>query len=121
MATVAQHLEQFERNLAVSSRLEASDDFDWAVTTLFYAALHLMQAYMIQHDLKADSHRRREQLMLAHSGLRIVVDQYRALRSLSEHARYECRRFSREEFESIRNGSFATVTTHLRSLLGVSS
>ena len=120
MASVEEHLDQFEHNLSVSSKLEAADDYDWAVTTLFYAALQLMQAYMIRHDLVADSHRRREQLMLGHAGLQPIVDQYRALRNLSEHARYECRRFSREEFDSIRNGSFTSVTTHLRSLLGVS-
>ena len=119
MASVDEHLDQFEHNLSVSSRLEASGDLDWAVTTLFYAALHLVQAYIVRHGLPADSHRQREQQVLAHAELRQIADQYKALQNQSESARYECRRFSHEEFESIRNGSFATVTSHLRSLLGV--
>jgi hypothetical protein len=52
--------------------------------------------------------------------LRPILHYYWVLKDNSEQARYECRTFSEDEFESLRDGSFAAVVTHLRSLLGVS-
>jgi hypothetical protein len=121
VATVDEHLDQFEHNLEVARRLAGTDDnWDWALTALFYAALHLCQAYMSRQGLQADSHRKRERQMLASSELQPVLNHYKALRNDSEEARYDCRQFSRSEFESIRDGTFSTVSGHLRSLLGVS-
>jgi hypothetical protein len=121
VATVDEHLDQFQHNLQVSQLLaDAGDSWGWAVTALFYAALHLCQAYLRAQGLTVESHWARQREMRTSQELRPILHHYRALRMDSEEARYDCRRFSREEYESIRNGSFTTVTTHLRSLLGVS-
>jgi hypothetical protein len=121
VATIDEHLDQFQHNDVASQVLaRAGDNWDWAVTAMFYAALHLCQAYLIRAGLEANSHGSRDRQMLASPQLRPILDQYRALRNDSQEARYECRRFSLEEYESIREGSFTILTTHLRALLGVS-
>jgi hypothetical protein len=119
VATTDQHRAQFEHNAAVATKLADSGDHDWAVTALFYAALHLCQVYLLRNALSAESHRQRERQILASSELRPILDQYKALRTHSEHARYECRPFSPDEFAAIHRGSFATVIEHLHSVLGV--
>ena len=119
MVTDAEHLAQFQHNVSVAEQLAASGNYGWAVTVLFYAGLHILQAYLVRSGALVESHVQRERQMLR-SELLPILDPYTTLRNDSEEARYECRRFSREEFESIRNGSFTSVTTHLRSLLGVS-
>jgi hypothetical protein len=119
LATEDQHLSQFEHNQAVAQRLALSTDFDWAMTALFYAGLHLMQAYLVRIGVTAETHIQRERQILMIPELSPLMDAYRMLRDHSEDARYECRAFSREEFEAIRGGTFASVVTHVQSLLGV--
>jgi hypothetical protein len=92
-------------------------DYDWAVTVLFYAALHLTQAYLQRSEISAENHRQRDQEIRSSEELRPILDPYRALKAHSENARYRCRAFSREEFDSILNGVFDTVVAHLNSLL----
>jgi len=48
-AAAAKHLALARQNYDTYHRLEHSgQDLDWAVTVLFYTALHLMQAYFVQ-------------------------------------------------------------------------
>ena len=118
MATRDQHIAQFEHNVAVVQRLSDTEDFDWAVTALFCAALHLIQAYIVERNDGVASHGRRDRLMRSREEFRPVLGAYRTLRDYSEHARYECRQFSRQEFEGVRDGVFAQVVDYVRPLIG---
>jgi uncharacterized protein (UPF0332 family) len=120
MPTEEQHLAQYERNVLISQHLAEASDYDWAVTALFYAALHLVQAWFVTRNFSVGNHRRRDNEMLASTYLQPILDEYRALRTHSENARYNCRLFSQREFEEIRSGSFATVVAHMESLGGTS-
>jgi hypothetical protein len=118
MASEEEHLAQFEHNLDVSQRLAAATDYDWAIVVLFYASLHLVQAWCVRNEQFIEGHRQREQAINGSNELFSIADQYRVLRVDSENARYRCRRFTQEEFEAIRDGVFATVREHLQALLG---
>jgi HEPN domain-containing protein len=119
LATEAQHAAQSEHNLLVAGRLADADAYDWAITALFYAALHLLQAYLTRTGIHVTTHMARDRYMRAATDLLPILSDYRALRDASEHARYECRAFSGPEFLSIRDNAFLAITSHLRSLLGV--
>lgn len=111
------HLLQFEHNVAVAQRLVDSADYDWAVTALFYACLHLAQAYLVRVGVLAETHVQRERQMLRLPELSPILSTYRTLRDHSEDARYSGRRFTQAEFVSIHDGTFTAVVTRLRSLL----
>lgn len=118
MATEEEHLQQFVRNDATSQRLVQSLDFDWGVIALFYASLHLVQAYFVRNGIVVLSHRQRDQQILATADLRSIFEPYVAMRMQSELARYQCRRFSQQEYERIHDGAFRTVVDHLQALKG---
>ena len=118
MAGASEHLAQFDHNLGVADRLADSSDFDWAVTAFFYAALHFTQAYLSTRDVIVASHGQRDRVMRNTAELVSILHSYRTLRDESEHARYECRSYSREEYETIRSTHFAMVVDHMRGLTG---
>ena len=60
---------------------------DWEITTLFYAALHSINAYFEQRGiLVPDSHRKR--LRAVKRELPAIATAYEKLQSLSENSRY---------------------------------
>ncbi len=117
MATDEQHLQQFERNTAVAQKLSESADYEWAVIALFYAGLHLVQAYLVRGGIDAKNHSQRNREIMRNEEMRAVHESYRALRDDSEYARYECGRFSQQEFEEIRGGTFNRIVTHVQALM----
>jgi hypothetical protein len=114
LPTEAEHFEQFEHNARIAKRMADSADFDWAVTVLFYAALHLVQVYIVRKGVRVENHWERDRYILASAELRPILDSYRALRVHSENTRYKCRKFLQSEFDEIRNRNFVGVVEHLR-------
>jgi hypothetical protein len=91
-ATAAKHLALARQNYQTYQRLKDSgQDLDWAVTVLFYTALHLVQAYFVQQAVTAfdipQSHKERTTRI----GLKLlpIYSHYRTLQDLSRDARYE--------------------------------
>ena len=117
MATEDQHLSQFLHNSEVAQRLATLADYDWAVTALFYGGLHLTEAYLVRRGVFAETHVQRERQMLMLPELGSMIDSYRTLRDYSEDARYECRRFSQQEFEVIRD-VFTDLVNRVQALRG---
>ena len=60
---------------------------DWAVTVLFYRAVHAVEAWFARQNLHHTSHIRRNQAVFAH--LNEIAAPYRKLHDLSRIARYE--------------------------------
>lgn len=86
------HLQRKDHNLEARGFLQSAQQFyDWEITTLFYAALHYVDAYFagITNTLHQHpkSHMKRQKLVNLYLG-QIAVE-YGKLSKLSENARYE--------------------------------
>ena len=86
------HKKQAQHNHKVATRLDANDPtaLDWAITIRFYAALHLVRAYLAQLGLQPKDHEETFDY-LTQSGLpEDLVAAYRRFYRLSRKARYDC-------------------------------
>jgi hypothetical protein len=117
MPTRAEHIDQAERNEAAAQALQAGAHYDWAITTLFYAALHLVDAY--NHPNRAVGHPKRMAYVAADVNLLQVYAHYRELYNRSRDARYECVRFTDQDIENLRVAEYGPIRRHVRGLLGI--
>jgi uncharacterized protein (UPF0332 family) len=62
---------------------------EWAVTCVFYAALHYVQAYFVSHGGDIVTHKNRASAIQRDARISGVYDEYRELESLSREARYD--------------------------------
>ena len=106
-----------EQDEAVASRLADLGEPGWAVTLLFYAAMHLVQAYLVNRNPPPETHSAREALITRLPILRPLADDYRALKKYSELARYECEVYSIAQFAGLRDGRFRRISSQMRGLL----
>jgi hypothetical protein len=114
----ASHIDQAERNERLSLGLEGTTDTDWAVTTLFYAAVHLVDACLAP-GLHPREHRDRRDFVRLRADLRPIRTYYRELEDRSRDARYECVPFTQRAVVTLRSRSFEPLKRHLRSVLGL--
>jgi len=85
----AQHLEQAREDYAAYQVLKTDGQYlGWAVTILFYAVMHLVEACLIEyHGGRGEaSHPKRENAVYAH--LRPIYNEYHHLHTRSTWARY---------------------------------
>jgi hypothetical protein len=90
------HLDAAARNQTIASQLlyqvhldiEPVPD-DWAITVLFYSALHLVDAYLLEvHGTKPSNHTDRNRSVQTEQILNIVSEEYASLYAMSRTARY---------------------------------
>jgi hypothetical protein len=112
------HIAQAEHNEALCRAIGGSQYADWAVTALFYAALHLVDAYLAP-NVHPKTHTVRRGLVDTVAGLRPIRDQYRELEERSRDARYKCIRFTPAAVKELRSVRFEPLKAHLRALLGI--
>ena len=122
MASATAHLQQAEHDEAFLSTLDLSTPvyLDWAVTVIFYAALHYIRAVAARHFFTSvssygDMDRLFERVaaLKAHSAL---YHDYRQLKDDSRAARYDMRRFSADEVTDLRDGELRRIRTVARAL-----
>lgn len=92
MPTTAEHRAKAENNEFLVEQLD-NPFWDWAVTSLFYAALHYIEAYFatLVPPVRPGNHQTRDNHIHADGKLaRIYVD-YRQLEDESRDARYDAR------------------------------
>lgn len=118
MPSVDVHLEQIIHNESVAEAMVVAGFYDWAVIALFYSSLNLMQAYLLDIGILAETHGKRQRAILSRPELAEVVQAYDLLKIQSENARYNCDRFDHDRFERIRSGPYSRVMAHLRELRG---
>jgi hypothetical protein len=89
------HYARYLENVALAADMEQHmpNDRGWSCVARFYAALHLMNAYLIDKRnvrLKPDAteHKERKAAMAQCPELRDAPDKYRRLKDLSELVRY---------------------------------
>src|SRR5215213_8054674 len=98
MATKEQHLAEAAHYETLASTLAQMGEAGWGVTLLFYAAVHLVQAYLVMSGPLPTSHAAREVMMQRDPALRPVERHYGILKKRSEISRYDCELFSDEDF-----------------------
>lgn len=116
MATKEQHLAEVTRNESLASRLAEMREYGWALTLLFYASVHLIQAYLVEVGDPAATHAARETQLKRRRPLGPVINHYDALKKDSEAARYDCHSFTESEYQraQIRYGR---LQGHMQRLL----
>lgn len=100
--------------------LATTEFLDWAVTGLFYSALHYIDAYLAIKNYHPSKHEFRTPLVGREAKLRIIFRDYRRLKDESEAARYRVKKFKRKEVEDLESKRFKRVKHHLLACLGLS-
>jgi len=88
---VRRHLTAFVDNVAFAEKLLRDGEpvaLRWAVTAAFYAALHIVRAYCAAKGVQVSSHVEGEHFFKDHPEVGRVRPTYKALKELSESARY---------------------------------
>jgi hypothetical protein len=85
------HIQQAKHNEALAQYLEGTPYPDWRATSLFYAALHYVQAYFLsrtppQHFTR---HSDRDTAIESDSHIGGIWNDYRSLKDWSQKARYD--------------------------------
>jgi hypothetical protein len=114
-----QHLAASVANEALATRLAKMAEYGWSVTCLFYSALHLTEAYLVQQGRSSANHRQRDLNIIREPNLNQVRRAYARLKAESEHARYECMVFTAQDASRIRQLVYVPMAASLRRILGV--
>src|SRR5438046_2687564 len=110
----AAHLEMARQSCRVYFRLsEVETDFNWALTILFYAAMHLVQAYA--HQVHAEKptafppvkHEERERFMALH--LPTLLSPYKRPLDASMQCRYHLYKPGYEELQRYYDRCFVPI------------
>lgn len=119
MPTSQQHLAAFASNKRLSLILERNGHLDWAITTMFYAALHLSDAFPATQAIHPRSHLQRNRYFRQYPQLYAMWPEYNELEDRSRDARYNCVVFSPVAVQRLRRINFEPLNQHLRTLLGI--
>lgn len=108
MTTREQHLAQANANKALYEELLDRPAYrDWALTVLFYAALHYVDAFLFPRN--PPDHGTRNQMVRTTPLLRALYAKYRRLQERSQDARYECHDPTREELVRARRECYDVI------------
>jgi hypothetical protein len=87
------HFDRYQQIGALAHRMEAAlpGDRDWCCVVMFYAALHLLDAYLCTKTFafEIDSHVNRNLAIRQSPELRRFGSSYRELQDVSEQVRYD--------------------------------
>jgi hypothetical protein len=104
-----EHIAIAQRNETFYARLDKTAQGDWAMTVLFYAALHYVDSYLVQYLGPPSSHAERDDFSRRFPVLRGVRDAYRALKDFSTEARYRGHLFTRAELDAAEADQLARI------------
>jgi len=95
MPATQEHQQKAGHNNTFWSGLDLQNTpyLDWAVTVMFYEAVHWIEAFLARKNLHSSGHPDRERSMSKMSELRsdsYLITDYKLLRTESENARYLC-------------------------------
>lgn len=111
-----QHLKKAERNETFAESLDLSipPNAEWAITALFYAAVHLVEAYMAK-VLSAHSadHKQRKQFMSCDRTMKNCFPEYRHLETLSRTCRYDAQPMNARDYTSNARPVFQKLKTKI--------
>ena len=120
MPSLDEHLQAGGANEHLSQRLAEMGEFGWAITCLFYSALHMIEAQLLRLGIVSANHRQRDLYIRRDPDLSSILRPYALLKRESENARYECITYSARDVTRLRRVAYAPLVTHVHRLLGVS-
>jgi hypothetical protein len=96
------HLKKKSNNLDAYSCLNLKNPqfIDWEIVTVFYAALHLIDAYFAKNNIHPTDHTDRRHLINNNTNLDPIRNDYKYLYLLSKTARYDRAVMSQKEIQS---------------------
>ena len=123
MPTEDEHFDQAEKNERLAQLLSTpgftGETFhDWEVTTLFYSALHYIDAFLASKGIRAGGHPTRNDYVAKLEELRPIASKYINLHHRSDNARYQLFQFPGHEVTKLEKESFEPVKNLVCSLLG---
>jgi uncharacterized protein (UPF0332 family) len=109
------HLHQAQHNEAfvVSLNLDSTDYLDWAVTGIFYAALHYIESFLATQNIHSSTHASRDRVFQQQQNLKPIYNQYRILKTRSESARYDLQQFNLAEARTLISVELEAVKSHI--------
>jgi hypothetical protein len=117
MPTATQHIAQAAHNEALSLAVEA-DYADWAVTALFYAALHYVEAYFYVHAARQHAPPHYTNHSLRGPAVRIRIPRmyrhYQRLFDRSIQARYDCVAFAQSNVQYLRQNDLEPLKQYVQ-------
>jgi uncharacterized protein (UPF0332 family) len=120
MATLQEHRLKaaHNRDFLDSYRLSESEFVDWAVTVLFYCALHWLRALLAQEGYQVKNYRDEEDAITGTGVFTLqALAWYRHLKDSSRQARYETTEFSPSAYRDLRQSCFEPFRTFVTSKL----
>ena len=103
MPSHSQHIDKFKHNIKfIDSGEISSKHNDWKVTIIFYAAVHLIEAYLSQNGYHTESHKSRFNWINKIPSLKAIAIDYQTLYNYSIKSRYMCYHYKDDEVEVIR-------------------
>lgn len=124
MPTEAQHFAQAEKNerlrYLLSSSSSSGENFpDWEIVTLFYSALHYVDAVLATQGVHPNGHNDRNTRVTNLPDVGSIATNYVNLYHRSKNARYDLVRFPQAAVERIEEDLFNPVKAQMRTLLGL--
>lgn len=113
MPSAKEHLWQANHNEECYDLLITSEFLDWAVSCIFYSALHYIDAYLANQDYHPQTHDKRTSLVARERVLKKIYREYRWLKDESEGARYRVKRFKQNEVEDLKNEPFERIKGYI--------
>lgn len=113
------HLQRAQHNRTFSETVQATinDYDDWQVIAIFYAAIHVLQAYFSAKTSEyPQTHQNRDDLLLRDRNLTPIYKEYRELKQLSVSCRYMCWPTNAHDVSSAKS-YLQRIEDHIASLL----
>lgn len=118
MASKDAHLWQAAHNETLYSQLLTTEFLDWAVTAIFYSALHYIDAYLATKDIHPSRHYKgRTPLVSRESNIKDIYGKYERLKNKSEAARYDVKHFTQAEVKGLKENEFKLIRSHISTYL----
>ena len=111
-----EHLRRAQENesLAVGLLGEADKPYctDWAITLLFYSAVHWVDGYLAQKNQRPTSHLHRDTIIETNGSLTAIYRDYRRLKDMSEEARYNIACYGKKQWD-IAHTKLKAIKNHI--------
>ena len=116
MSDWQQYLRKAERNERLADELASLPQRypEWEITTLFYSALHYVNAFLATQGQSTNYHRERYDLLDSQTTL---GKDYDTLFQRSMNARYDYDEFTTQEADQLKAGPFRSVKEGILALL----
>jgi hypothetical protein len=88
----------------------------WALTALFYSALHYTEAYFFNSSVSLQNHVKRNNAIKFDPKLKIIFPHYKYLFDYSFNARYRLNRYGKADVDKAKP-SLDAVERHIKGLL----